>query len=156
MNDFLSTKLLSSKASLLYTMGFGVINFVFAIPAFLTIDTLGRRSLLLFTFPFLALFQIFNAIAFKTAASNWRLAVAGTYLFTIFYSPGEGPVPFVYAAESMPLYMRDFGMGLVTSFNWLFNWLIAFTAPQYFSSFNQYGIFIWYAAWCIVLWFMIF
>ena len=32
-------------------MGFGLVNFVFAFPALWTIDTFGRRTLLLFTFP---------------------------------------------------------------------------------------------------------
>jgi len=33
------------------SLGFGIINFVFAMPAFYTIDTFGRRYLLLATFP---------------------------------------------------------------------------------------------------------
>ena len=36
-------------------MGFGIINFLFALPAVRTIDTFGRRNLLLFTFPLMAL-----------------------------------------------------------------------------------------------------
>ena len=74
-------------------MGVGIINFTFAVPAFFTIDRFGRRNLLLVTFPFLALFQLFNAIAFET--KNTHLIIAGLYLFALAYSPGEGPVPFV-------------------------------------------------------------
>jgi hypothetical protein len=33
------------------SFGFGIVNWLFAFPAFFTIDTFGRRSLLLFTFP---------------------------------------------------------------------------------------------------------
>lgn len=108
-------------------MGVGMINFAFAVPAFFTIDKFGRRNLLLLTFPFLALFQLFSAVAFIT--NNTRLVIAGLYLFAVAYSPGEGPVPFVsisynanvlqetqpsnasqvYSAESMPLYIRDLG-----------------------------------------------
>jgi hypothetical protein len=41
-----------SDAQALYaSIGFGALNFVFAIPALFTIDTYGRRTLLLFTFP---------------------------------------------------------------------------------------------------------
>lgn len=36
-------------------MGTGILNWVFALPAFFTIDTWGRRNLLLFTFPFLCI-----------------------------------------------------------------------------------------------------
>ena len=37
--------------ALLLSWGFGLINFTFAWPAVYTIDTFGRRGLLLFTFP---------------------------------------------------------------------------------------------------------
>lgn len=37
------------------------------------------------------------------------LVITALYAFGVAYSPGEGPVPFVYAAESMPLYNRDIG-----------------------------------------------
>ncbi|MCJ1427554.1 Solute carrier 2 (Facilitated glucose transporter) member 8 [Sticta canariensis] len=143
---------------LLLSMGFGFINFVFALPAFYTIDTLGRRSLLLMTFPFLALCHLIIAVGLLALdpSSQWKMVIAGMYLFGLFYSPGEGPVPFVYSAESMPLYIRDVGMGCVTSVNWLFNWLIAFTAPGFFVHFHNSGTFFWYAGWCVVLWFLIF
>ena len=76
-------------------MGVGIVNCAFAVPAFFTIDKFGRRNLLLVTFPFLALFQLINVIAFVT--KNPHLIIAGLYLFAIAYSPGEGPVPFVRA-----------------------------------------------------------
>lgn len=162
-----------SEKILLYSLGFGIINFTAALPAFYTIDTVGRRTLLLVTFPFLAIFQLLTAIAFMgpntsphalpgtpatgtTVTRQWPLALVGMYLFGLAYSPGEGPVPFVYSAESMPLYIRDIGMGCVTSINWFFNWLIAITAPYFFDVFSAWGAFLWYAVWCVVLWFMIF
>lgn len=87
--------------ALLGSLGFGVINFVFAFPAFWTIDTFGRRSLLLATFPLMALCHALIAIAFGVTKSNEDsplrigLTIASMYLFGIAYSPGEGPVPFV-------------------------------------------------------------
>jgi Sugar (and other) transporter len=97
---------LSNNEILLFSMDFGITNFVCALPAFYTIDTLGRRSLLLITFPFLAFFQLPTAIGPALPGegrSKGRIAMAGMYLFGFFYYFGEGPVPFVYAAESMPL-----------------------------------------------------
>lgn len=41
----------SNKEALYASFGFGLVNFLFAFPAVWTIDTFGRRSLLLFTFP---------------------------------------------------------------------------------------------------------
>ena len=45
----------------------------------------------------------------------------------VFYSPGEGPVPFTYSAEAFPLYIRDLGMSLATSICWLFK-QVAYTS----------------------------
>ena len=144
-------------------MGFGLINFVFALPAFFLIDHLGRRTLLLLTFPVLAIAHTVTAASFPTSSNasgqpGLKQFLTGYYLFGIFYSFGEGPVPFVYASESMPLFVRDESMGFVTSVNWLFNWLVAFTAPYLFDSehgLGSGGTFAFYAGWCLLLWFLI-
>jgi MFS family permease len=139
-------------------MGFGIINFLFAIPAIWTIDTFGRRNLLLATFPFMAFFQIVMVIAFAlpdSSSAQHILVILGMYLFGVAYSPGEGPVPFVYSAESMPLYNRDFGMGIVTSINWFWNFFISITWPKFSTAFTVSGAFGWYAAWCVIGWFLI-
>ncbi len=41
----------SIQIALVASLGFGIVNFLFALPAFYTIDTFGRRNLLLTTFP---------------------------------------------------------------------------------------------------------
>lgn len=146
------------RNALLVSMGFGIINFLFAFPAVWTIDTFGRRNLLLSTFPFMALFQLLMVIAFQLSEGSTAqnvLVILGMYLFGVAYSPGEGPVPFVYSAESMPLYNRDFGMGIVTSINWFWNFFIAITLPKFDTAFTTSGAFGWYAAWCAIGWWMI-
>ncbi|MCJ1465983.1 hypothetical protein MMC07_004602 [Pseudocyphellaria aurata] len=147
----------SIKKSLLASMGFGIVNFVGAFPAFYTIDTFGRRNLVLWTFPFMALFQL--AIGLSSLGPKDRQNVpvlVFMYLFNVAYSPGEGPVPFVYSAESMPLYIRDLGMGLVTATLWFLNFVIAISWPTFFTAFSPPGAFSYYAAWCVVGWILIF
>ena len=148
------------KKALLGSMGFGILNFIFALPAVYTIDTFGRRNLLLCTFPFLALFQLFTSIGSlpgfqDNSTTQTGLILTGMYMFSVFYSPGEGPVPFVYSAESMPLYVRDLGMSMATATLWLFNFLLAVTFPSFQVAFTDSGAFGYYAAWCFVGWFMI-
>ncbi|KAI9736268.1 MAG: hypothetical protein M1834_001154 [Cirrosporium novae-zelandiae] len=162
---YYSTYVLTNNAhwrrnqALVASMGFGIINFLFALPAVWTIDSFGRRNLLLTTFPFMALFQALVAISFvfeKGSTTQTALLLVGMYLFSVAYSPGEGPVPFVYSAESMPLYNRDLGMGLVTSVTWLFNFTLAISfLPFQASSAGPTGAFGFYAGWNIVGWFAI-
>ncbi|KAK9777174.1 hypothetical protein SCAR479_06242 [Seiridium cardinale] len=141
-----------------YSLGFGALNWLFAFPAALFMDTLGRRTLLLLTFPFLAIFQATMAISLTAPIGNDASIggfVTSMYLFCIFYSIGEGPVPFVYAAESMPLHHRDHGMGIVTFVNWTFNFILALTFPNFLSAFQPPGAFGWYAVWCFIGWILI-
>lgn len=136
----------NDRSALLISMGFGIINFLFAIPAVWTIDSFGRRNLLLFTFPFMAFFQLIMVIAFvlpNESSAQHVLVILGMYLFGVAYSPGEGPVPFVYSAESMPLYNRDWGMGIVTSVNWFWNFFISITWPKFRTAFTVSGAFGW-------------
>ncbi|ODV92609.1 hypothetical protein CANCADRAFT_1200 [Tortispora caseinolytica NRRL Y-17796] len=148
----------SEKQALLASWGFGMLNFVFALPAVYTIDTFGRRSLLLLTFPFLSLSLLFTGFSFWIPGEKARLACValGVYIFTIFYSPGEGPVPFTYSAEAYPLSVRDFGMSMATATTWGFNFILALTWPSLLDAFKPQGAFGWYAAWNMAGWVMVF
>lgn len=147
--------------ALLASMGTGILNWVFALPAVLTIDTWGRRNLLLFTFPFLAIFLFWSGFSFWIEAddpeSKKRVAMVttGMYLFEVFYSPGEGPVPFTYSAEAFPLHVREVGMSWATATTWCFNFILSFTWPHLLTAFKPQGAFGWYAAWCIIGWVLV-
>ncbi|EXJ92376.1 hypothetical protein A1O3_00926 [Capronia epimyces CBS 606.96] len=147
----------STTSALLASMGTGILNWVFAIPAIFTIDRWGRRNLLLFTFPFLALFLLWTGFSFwfKNAKAEVGMVTTGMYLFEVFYSPGEGPVPFTYSAEAFPVHVRDVGMSFATATTWCFNFILSFTWPHLLGAFKPQGAFGWYAAWCIILWFLI-
>ncbi|KAI1430662.1 hypothetical protein GGR50DRAFT_698783 [Xylaria sp. CBS 124048] len=139
----------STKAALAASLGFGAVNFLFAIPALYTIDTFGRRKLLLFTFPLMSLFLFYTGFSFYIPSGTARTAnvALGIYLFGIVYSPGEGPVPFTYSAEAYPLYIRPFGMSLATATTWFFNAVVSITWPSLVMSWTNAGAFSWYAAW---------
>ncbi|OZJ03088.1 hypothetical protein BZG36_03899 [Bifiguratus adelaidae] len=102
-------------AALLASMGFGILNWLFALPAVWSIDTFGRRNLLLTTFPLMSIFLLFTGFCFwipDSSPAHVGLIVLGIYIFTIFYSVGEGPVPFTYSAEVFPLYVVTLGLSL--------------------------------------------
>ncbi|MCJ1295293.1 hypothetical protein MMC34_006855 [Xylographa carneopallida] len=142
-------------SALAASLGFGIINFVFAIPAIYTIDTFGRRNLLLTTFPLMSLFLFFTGFSFLIPEDTLHTAriaciALGIYLFGVVYSPGEGPVPFTYSAEAYPLYIRPLGMSLATATTWFFNFVLSITWPSLETAFTTTGAFCWYAAWNIV------
>jgi len=137
------------------SLGFGVINPLFAIPAVYTIDTFGRRNLLLTIFPLMALFLLFTGFSFFIPLETHSTACVACialdiYLFGMVYSPGEGPVPFMYSAEAYPLYVRAYGMSLATATLWFFNFVLSITWLSLLAALTPQGGFGWYAAWNIV------
>jgi hypothetical protein len=51
----------------------------------------------------MGLFLLMTGLAFlipgETSPARVGVVAVGIYLYTICYSPGEGPVPFTYSAE---------------------------------------------------------
>ncbi|KZS98381.1 proton myo-inositol cotransporter [Sistotremastrum niveocremeum HHB9708] len=149
----------SNIQAILAGWGFGALNFLFAIPAVYTIDTFGRRNLLLTTFPLMSVFLLMTGFSFFIPQSNRsaRIGVVATgiYLYAMVYSPGEGPVPFTYSAEAFPLYIRNIGMSFATATTWLFNFVVSLTFPLFLDTFTPQGAFGWYAAWNVIGFFLI-
>lgn len=119
-----------------------------------TIDTFGRRNLLLTTFPLMSLALFFVAFCFLITNRTARVACValGIYFFGIVYSPGEGPVPFTYSAEAYPLYVRSYGMSLATATTWFFNFLLSITWPSLQTGLTNTGAFSFYATWNLIGW----
>ncbi|XXG97018.1 [Pyruvate dehydrogenase (acetyl-transferring)] kinase isozyme 2 [Hypoxylon texense] len=143
----------STQSALVASLGFGIVNFLFALPAFYTIDTFGRRNLLLTTFPLMSIFLFFTGFSFwipEGTTAHIACIALGIYLYGVVYSPGEGPVPFTYSAEAYPLYIRPIGMSLATATTWLFNSVISLTWPAMVQAWTAQGAFSWYAAWNII------
>ena len=83
----------SSTVALLVSWGFGLTMFIFAIPALYTIDKLGRRTLLISTFPNMFWTLLAAGLSFYAPeGSSTRLGLIAlfVFLFCAFYSPGEG------------------------------------------------------------------
>ncbi|ESW97020.1 hypothetical protein KL918_000631 [Ogataea parapolymorpha] len=142
----------SERDALLASWGYGMINWVFALPAFFSIDRFGRRTLLLFSFPLMSIFLLLAGFAFWIPDEKARVGVIalGIYLFTIVYASSEGPVPFTYSAECAALYVRDVTMSFATATCWFFNFILSLTWPSLLKAFTPQGAFGWYAAWNMV------
>lgn len=89
-------------------------------------------------------------------ASRIGPVVAFVYLFTIFYSLGEGPVAFQYSAEVFPTIQREQGMAWAVFINNTFAGILSLTFPALVNAFTQVGAFGFYAGLNLIAWGMIF
>ncbi|WFC98790.1 hypothetical protein MYAM1_001522 [Malassezia yamatoensis] len=145
--------------AMLGSWGFGMLAFLFTIPAWFMIDVLGRRSLLLWTFPFMIVCLLITGFSFWIPDSHsdakLGLLLMGIYVYVCFYAMGIGPVPFTYCAEAFPLYIREVGMAYGTMVLWFFNAVLAITWFRMEQVMKPQGAFGFYAAWCAVLWVLV-
>ncbi|KAI9815738.1 MAG: hypothetical protein M1827_002134 [Pycnora praestabilis] len=149
----------SNLGALFASFGFGLVNFLFAWPAIWTIDTYGRRTLLLFTFPNMAwtlLVSGFCNYIPGTQGAHLGLVALFIYLFAAFYSPGEGPVPFTYSAEVFPLSHREVGMSWAVSTCLFWAAVLSITLPRMLTALGVVGVFGFYAGLNVLAFCMIF
>ncbi|EMC91624.1 hypothetical protein BAUCODRAFT_79361 [Baudoinia panamericana UAMH 10762] len=145
--------------ALLASFGFGLVNFVFAFPAVWTIDTFGRRALLLFTFPNMAWTLLAAGLCFlipETSRAHLGLVAFFIFLFAAFYSPGEGPVPFTYSAEVFPLSHREVGMAWAVATCLFWASVLSMTWPSMVAAMTPTGAFGFYCGLNILAFIMIF
>lgn len=134
--------------ALLASWGYGLVNFLFAWPAIWTIDTFGRRALLLFTFPNMCWTLLVAGFCFwipESSNAHLGLIALFIFLFAAFYSPGEGPVPFTYSAEVFPLSHREIGMSWAVATNFFWAAVLTLTFPTMLQTFGPQGSFGFYA-----------
>ncbi|KAK0919990.1 hypothetical protein LTR91_005289 [Friedmanniomyces endolithicus] len=150
----------SNTQALYASLGYGAIQVVFTIPTLFLIDTKGRRTLTLITFPLMCIFLLAAGLSLlKTTgsvASQIGPVVLFVYLFTIMYSLGEGPVAFQYSAEVFPTIQREQGMAWVVCINNTFAGILSLTFPRMSAVMTRTGAFGFYAALNLIAWGMIF
>ncbi|KZF19963.1 hypothetical protein L228DRAFT_214301 [Xylona heveae TC161] len=149
----------SNIQALLASWGFGLVNFVFAWPAIWTIDTFGRRALLLFTFPQMAWTLLAAGLCYlipSDSKAHLGLVAMFVFVFAAFYSPGEGPVPFTYSAEVFPLSHREVGMAWAVATCLFWAAVLSITFPAMLSALTVTGSFCFYAGLNVIALCMIF
>ncbi|KAI5360724.1 Putative major facilitator, sugar transporter, major facilitator superfamily [Septoria linicola] len=151
----------TATQALYASLGYGAVQVVFTIPTLFLIDTKGRRTLTLATFPFMCIFLLAAGLSLlvpEDASRGSRIGpvVLFVYLFTIAYSLGEGPVAFQYSAEVFPTIQREQGMAWAVCINNTFAGVLSLTFPRMRTVMTQTGAFGFYAALNLIAWFMIF
>lgn len=150
----------TSDEALYASLGYGAIQVVATIPTLFLIDTKGRRTLTLITFPLMCIFLLAAGLSLlKTDGSRGEQigpVVLFVYLFTIAYSLGEGPVAFQYSAEVFPTIQREQGMAWAVFINNTFAGVLSLTFLRMKTVMTPTGAFGFYAGLNLLAWFMIF
>ncbi|KAJ6443394.1 sugar porter (SP) family MFS transporter [Purpureocillium lavendulum] len=149
----------STLNCLLASMGFGIVLFVFAFPAVYTMDTFGRRNLLLVTFPNMAWCLLAAGLCFlmpESSGARIPLIAFFIYLFTAFYGPGIGPLPSIYFSEAFPLSHREIGAGFTICVNNAVGSALGLTFPSLLAKLGATGAFGLYAGLNMLAFFVIF
>lgn len=62
--------------------------------------------------------------------------------------PGLLTLPYVFGGELWPNRIRSFGAALSQTFHWLFHYAMTFALPSLLSRTDNWGAFVFFAAWC--------
>ncbi|KAL8924112.1 MAG: hypothetical protein Q9208_004249 [Pyrenodesmia sp. 3 TL-2023] len=150
----------SAEQALYASLGYGAIQVIFTIPTLFLIDTKGRRTLTLISFPLMCIFLLAAGLSLlKTTGSRGEQigpVVLFVYLFTIAYSLGEGPVAFQYSAEVFPTIQREQGMAWAVCINNTFAGILSLTFPRMQTVMTPTGAFGFYAGLNLTAWAMVF
>ncbi|KAH8176562.1 sugar transporter domain-containing protein [Sarocladium implicatum] len=149
----------SQKNALWASWGFGLVQVVACLPAIRLIDSYGRRSLLLSTFPHMAWTLLAAGLCFLIPDDgNARLGLLSTFIFLFgaVYCLGEGPVCFPYAAEVYPLSHREMGMAWSVVINTAGASVLSLTFPYMLEAMTPLGAFGFYCGLNVMAFFLIF
>lgn len=156
------------------------------ISSFFFIDALGRRKSLLVGVAIQGLSHIYIGVFIKktqdgpvTAASS-EAAIAALFIHAFGYAvgkisistvtitpmyeessltiapPGMLVLPYVFGSELWPNRIRSFGTALGSTFHWAFILAMKYSVPSILDSMNDWGAFIFFAAWCFMSWLYVF
>ncbi|KAL4758138.1 uncharacterized protein BDW70DRAFT_142333 [Aspergillus foveolatus] len=151
----------NNSEALYASLGYGAVQVLATIPTLFLIDTKGRRTLCLITFPGMCIFLLAAGLSLLVPDSASTSAQLGPvvlfiYLFTIMYSLGEGPVAFQYSAEVFPTIQREQGMAWAVCINNTFAGVLSLTFPRMKTVMTPTGAFGFYAGLNLIAWVMIF
>jgi MFS transporter, SP family, galactose:H+ symporter len=120
----------SASASILATVGVGVVNVAMTIVALLLVDRVGRRPLLLVGLAGMILGLAALGLAFRLPGLSGSLvwiAADSLMLYVGAFAVGLGPVFWLLISEIYPLKIRGLAMSVATAANWGANLLVALT-----------------------------
>ncbi|KAL4957932.1 general substrate transporter [Aspergillus filifer] len=164
--------LLSFSSPTLTSLSVAMTNFLFTLLAFVYIDRIGRRRILLYSIPVMVLSLFVCALTFSSMTlpdvspePQARDATSGTEnsllplvilfcltVYTAAYAFGLGNVPW-QQSELFPLNVRSLGSALATATNWGSNFIVGLTFLPMMELLSPSLVFAFYGVVGIVGWF---
>lgn len=140
-------------------------NFVFTGVAFLIIDKIGRRVLLVGTMWGMVVGLVMCSIAFhwvkyspdggmspNDSPTGWSIVIiVFIFVYAMSYASGIGNIPW-QQAELLPMQVRGIGTSFATAMNWSGSLIISATFLTMLDNITPTGTFAFYAAICFVGW----
>lgn len=119
---------LEAMASILSTIGIGVVNVLMTVVAILIIDRVGRKPLLLVGLAGIIVSLLLIGAAFLfpglSGVISW-VTLAGLILYVASFAVSFGPLLWVMLPEIFPVRARGAGTGLSSLSNWGANFVVA-------------------------------
>ncbi|KAL4970490.1 sugar porter family MFS transporter [Aspergillus stella-maris] len=121
-----------------------------------TMDTVGRRKLLLGGSAAMSISHIVIAVLVGLFSSNWAahqtegwVSAAFLLVYMIAFGAAWGPVGWAIPSEIFPSSLRAKGVALATCSNWLNNFIIGLITPPLIED-TGYGAYVFFAVFCIM------
>ncbi|KAF7533513.1 hypothetical protein G7054_g7027 [Neopestalotiopsis clavispora] len=136
---------------------YAMAKFFFTLLAsFFFIDALGRRRSLFVGVTIQMISDLYIGIFLKykqqgeVAPGSSQAAIAAIFFHGFGYAVGLLILPYVFGAELWPNRIRSFGSAMSQMFHWLFYYGVNAGMPSLLSQTNNWGAFIFFAAWCFI------
>ncbi|KAJ5987862.1 hypothetical protein N7481_003072 [Penicillium waksmanii] len=121
-----------------------------------TMDTLGRRKLLMYGAVMMAISHIIIAAMVGIYSDDWPnhktqgwVSAAFLLIYMISFGASWGPVPWALPSEIFPSSLRAKGVALSTCSNWFNNFIIGLITPPLVQD-TGYGAYVFFAVFCIL------
>lgn len=135
---------LAEQASLLGSIGIGVINLIFTLLGMFLIDNMGRRKLLYIG-------SIGYIISLTTVACafffGWQgmIVPISLFVFIAAHAVGQGAVIWVFISEIFPNHLRSYGQSVGSFTHWFLAFIIPASIPVLFATIGPGMVFLIFA-----------
>lgn len=143
-------------------------NFVFTAVAFIFIDKIGRRALLICTMWGMAAGLAVVAVAFHflhyssdgtidtvSTSNTWSvIVIVFIFFYAMSYASGIGNIPW-QQAEMLPMQVRGLGTSFATAMNWSGSLIVSATFLTMLDNITPTGTFSFYGGICLLGWILV-